>query len=246
MLADAIKHAYDMKYHERKLRMNALQTRERIFNLDTWLESFFEACDLIDSMAKMQSLNIADYESWLGPIIKGYKLTIILDYDGTLVPLEPHPDLAVLPDDIKELLQKLIDCKDIDICLLSGRSLANLKKMIPLKNINLAGSHGMELKLASNEEEECCEQAIIYKSKVGDLAQDLRENVCTYGGWVEEKVFHVTFHWRETNTNYRSIIIQKAKEIVQKHGFQPVNGHFSVEARPPIGWDKGEYESYIL
>ena len=29
---------------------------------------------------------------------------IILDYDGTLVPLEPHPDLAVLPDDIKELL----------------------------------------------------------------------------------------------------------------------------------------------
>lgn len=101
MLADAIKHAYDMKYHERKLRMNALQTRERIFNLDTWLDSFFEACDLIDSMAKMQSLNIADYETWLGPIIKGYKLTIILDYDGTLVPLEPHPDMAVLPDDIK-------------------------------------------------------------------------------------------------------------------------------------------------
>lgn len=108
MLADAIKHAYEMKYHERKLRMNALQTRERIFNLDTWLESFFEACDLIDSMAKMQSLNIGDYESWLGPIIKGYKLTIILDYDGTLVPLEPHPDLAVLPDDIKVRFDKPI------------------------------------------------------------------------------------------------------------------------------------------
>ena len=101
MLADTIKQALDMKYQERKLRMNALQTRERLFNLDTWLESFFEACDLIDSINKMQSLNTSDYESWLGPIIKGYKLTIIIDYDGTLVPIAPHPDLAVLPDDIK-------------------------------------------------------------------------------------------------------------------------------------------------
>lgn len=101
MLADTIKDALEMSYRERKLRMNALQTRERLFNLDTWLNSFFEACDLIDSINKMHSLNIGDYETWLGPIIKGYRLTIILDYDGTLVPLAPHPDLAILPEDVK-------------------------------------------------------------------------------------------------------------------------------------------------
>lgn len=56
MLADTIKNAYDMKYHERKLRMNALQTRERLFNLDTWLESFFEAIDLIDNVKKCNRL----------------------------------------------------------------------------------------------------------------------------------------------------------------------------------------------
>ena len=108
MLADTIKQALEMKYQERKLRMNALQTRERLFNLDTWLESFFEACDLIDSINKMQSIKIDDYESWIGPLIKGYKLTLILDYDGTLVPIVPHPDLAVLPDDIKvELISNI-------------------------------------------------------------------------------------------------------------------------------------------
>ena len=101
MLADTIKYALEMKYQERKLRMNALQTRERLFDLDTWLHSFLEACELVDTMNKMQSLNISDYESWLGPLIKGYKLTIILDYDGTLVPLAPHPDQALLPDDVK-------------------------------------------------------------------------------------------------------------------------------------------------
>lgn len=193
----------------------------------------------------MQSLNISDYETWLGPIIKGYKLTIILDYDGTLVPIEPHPDLAVLPGNIKELLQKLIDCPYIDICILSGRSLENLKNMVSMKNINLAGSHGMELHLANGEEEEC-EQASAFKQKVPELSSDLRENVCAYGGWIEEKKYHVTFHWRDTNNIYRPTMVQKAKEIIQKHGFQALNAHCAVEARPPIGWDKGRGVLNIL
>jgi trehalose 6-phosphate synthase/phosphatase len=221
--------------------MNALRYREKIFNLDTWLDSFFEACDMISTIKKMQSLNIADYETWVGPSIKGYKLAIILDYDGTLVPLCPHPDLAVLTDEVKVLLEKLIQCPDIDICILSGRSLENLKQMIPIKDMNLAGSHGMEIQLAKMPEKECYEQALVFKPKVAELAQDLRDNVCMYGGWVEDKVYHVTFHWRETAINFRPTVIQKAKEIVQKHGFQAINAHCAVEARPPIGWDKGIY-----
>mgnify|MGYP002790656841 CR=1 FL=1 len=104
----------------------------------------------------------------------------------------------------------------------------------------------MEIHLAKDEKPECCEQALIFKSKVAELAQDLKDNVCSYGGWVEEKVYHATFHWRETNTNFRPIMVQKAKEIIQKHGFQALNGHFSVEARPPIGWDKGRGTLHIL
>ena len=96
MLADCIKKALDMSYYERKLRMNALKTRERLFNLDTWIDSFFEACELIgtDSSVAFRALSINDIESWLGPIINGYKLTLILDYDGTLVHLKSHPDLG--------------------------------------------------------------------------------------------------------------------------------------------------------
>ena len=141
ILADCIKKALDMSFHERKLRMNALQNRERLFNLDTWVDSFFEACELIDSndINKMQTLSINDIESWLSPIITGYKVTLILDYDGTLVPLKPHPDLAVMSADVKGYLEQLIAFPEVDVCILSGRSLKNLKEMVNIKNINLAG-----------------------------------------------------------------------------------------------------------
>ncbi|RNA22677.1 alpha-alpha-trehalose-phosphate synthase [UDP-forming] isoform X1 [Brachionus plicatilis] len=245
LIADAIKTAYDMKYYERKLRMNALQTRERLFNLDTWLESFFDAVDMIDNFKKMKSLNVSDYESWLGPILKGYNLSIILDYDGTLVPLQTHPDLAVLPDDVKSLLEKLAECKHIDVTILSGRSMENLKRLIKIKNINLSGSHGMELCLANGLQEEC-EQAVIFRAKIPDLVKELRENVCEHGGWIEEKRYHVTFHWRDTNPSFKQLMIQKATEIVQKYGFQATRAHCAVEARPPIGWDKGRGVYNIL
>ena len=142
ILADGIKKALEMGFQERKLRMNALQNRERLFNLDTWIDSFFEACELIDSndINKMQTLSINDIESWLSPIITGYKVTLILDYDGTLVPLKPHPDLAVLSDEVKGYLEQLIAFPEVDVCILSGRSLKNLKEMVQIKNINLAGN----------------------------------------------------------------------------------------------------------
>jgi trehalose-6-phosphatase len=104
--------------------------------------------------------------------------------------------------------------------------------------LTIAGSHGLELQLAGSRlTEECCgEQSLIYKGKVGALAVELRDQVCTQGGWVEQKIFHVVFHWRDTSINYRPTMIQKAKEIMQKHGFQAIMTHYGVEARPPIGW----------
>jgi trehalose-phosphatase len=104
----------------------------------------------------------------------------------------------------------------------------------------------MEIQLAKREREESCEQALVFKSKVAELVHDLRDNVCSHGGWVEEKIYHATFHWRDTHANFRPSVVHKAKEIIQKHGFQAIDSHFAVEARPPIGWDKGRGTLHIL
>ena len=191
ILGDSIKQALEMNYQERKLRMNALQSRERMFNLETWLDSFFEACESLDNnnMNKMRCITVNDFEKWLGANVKGYELTLILDYDGTLVPIQPHPDLATLSDEVLDLLTRLSNYPEINVCIISGRSLENLRKMVPISSVHLAGSHGMEILMAhATEKEEVCEQGLAFKEKVPALVKELNESgICAQGGWIEEK-----------------------------------------------------------
>lgn len=58
------------------------------------------------------------------------KLALLLDYDGTLAPLAPHPDLALLPIETKQVLEKLANLPDVHISIISGRNVYNVKQMV--------------------------------------------------------------------------------------------------------------------
>lgn len=57
-------------------------------------------------------------------------MALLLDYDGTLAPLAPHPDLALLPNETKNVLQRLANMPDVYISIISGRNVLNVKKMV--------------------------------------------------------------------------------------------------------------------
>lgn len=54
----------------------------------------------------------------------------MLDYDGTLAPIAPHPDLATLPPETKNVLARLSNMSDVYIAIISGRNVDNVKKMV--------------------------------------------------------------------------------------------------------------------
>lgn len=64
--------------------------------------------------------------------IGDHKLALLLDYDGTLAPIAPHPDLAVLPNETKKILERLSNMSDVYITIISGRNVHNVKKMVSL------------------------------------------------------------------------------------------------------------------
>ena len=53
-------------------------------------------------------------------------------------------------------------------------------------------------------------------------------------------------HYRETEEAQRPPFVEEAREAIQQAGFQARDAHCAIEARPPIGWDKGHAVLHIL
>ena len=71
------------------------------------------------------------------------ELAIFLDYDGTLVPLSPMPQLAVPSSKIKNTLAILAEL--CSVAIISGRSRESIHKLLGLDNLIYAGSHGLDI-----------------------------------------------------------------------------------------------------
>ena len=107
--------ALNMPNDEREVRMNALRSREKIHNVEHWMKSFLRAIGtLIEEDGEtelvsntMQPVQVEDFQQYLGSYVGDEAiLSLLLDYDGTLSPLAPHPDLATIPAETKKVLER--------------------------------------------------------------------------------------------------------------------------------------------
>jgi trehalose 6-phosphate synthase/phosphatase len=152
-VADTIHRALTMPLDERELRMTQLRRREQQGDVNFWMDAFLaamgavqgeEECEILSS--KMTPLTLDDFDQYLNHHIDGVcKLSLILDYDGTLAHLASHPDLAIMPAETKRVLERLANMTDVNVAVISGRSLGNVSRMVGIDNITYAGSHGLEI-----------------------------------------------------------------------------------------------------
>ena len=66
------------------------------------------------------------------------------------------------------------------------------------------------------------------------------------GAWTEAKGPTLTYHYRAVPAQNREALIRDARSIINEAGYQARDAHHAVEARPPIGWDKGRAVLHIL
>lgn len=80
-----------------------------------------------------------------GPDVDWRECAAFLDFDGTLAPLENHPDKVALPDRERRLLLELSDRCNGAIAILTGRELENIRQYFKGILVVLSGSHGAEI-----------------------------------------------------------------------------------------------------
>jgi len=159
---------------------------------------------------------------------------LFLDFDGTLVELADTPDAIAVPAGLAPMLERLRKRLDGRLAIVSGRSIADLERHLPLHGIAFSGSHGLELKLADGT-------SLPLSVPLG--LDDVRETVERFaaaadGLLVEEKPAGIALHFRQAPRQAeRADAFMSA--LARRRGFSVQRGNMVVELRPD-GATKGD------
>ncbi|MEM9177442.1 MAG: bifunctional alpha,alpha-trehalose-phosphate synthase (UDP-forming)/trehalose-phosphatase [Myxococcota bacterium] len=241
-VAEALHRALEMQPDEREARMRALQRRERKHDLGEWLDRFIDRAT--QRRPSMRPVARDDFEGWLGAFVGSRPLAVFLDFDGTLAPIASHPSLVKLGDGMRDALERANARTDTDLAIVSGRGLADVRHMVDLEGFVYAGNHGLEITGEGIDAYRHPDLAH-YEDRANELVTTL-EQLDVDGGWVEAKGASLTFHYRAVEAEEHATAAELARAAIREAGFQARDALCAVEARPPIGWDKGHAVLHVL
>jgi len=240
--AEAIHRALTMNEAERASRLTALRRRERKNDLDAWVDGFLSAA--LSAHVGLRPPTDADFDAWLGRFVTDHPVALFLDYDGTLTPLVDHPSKAILTPTMREVVHQLVARPDTDVAIVSGRGLDDVSALVGDDAIIYAGNHGLEL-MGPDLPRFRHQDLDHYKTRTVALAEELAD-LAVSGAWTEQKGATLTFHYRAVDGSKQGHLAEQAHAVITEAGFQARNAHKAVEARPPIGWDKGQAVLHIV
>jgi trehalose 6-phosphate phosphatase len=176
-------------------------------------------------------------------------ILLLTDYDGTLTPIVERPELADLSEDMKILLQFLARQPRFTLGIISGRSMADLKKRVGIGGIIYAGNHGLEIEGPGiNFVNPVAE---IFKPTLGILRRALDRALKTFSGViVENKGLSLSVHYRladKQNTEEIEEVVKRVVNPAEAGGQAKLTyGKMVYEVRPAVPWNKGKVIEHLI
>ena len=169
----------------------------------------------------------------------GTPLSILLDIDGTLAPIAPRPDQAKVPADTCQALERLIEMPDAHVAVVTGRSVQDGRRMVPLKGLGVIGNHGFEV-LGESGEVISEPAALTYLDAIRRAAIALEPLPREVEGVVlEDKQWTLSVHYRLAARPAIARITEKVNSIGTELGLRVTRGKEVIELRPPLDVNKG-------
>jgi len=176
-------------------------------------------------------------------------IMLFLDYDGTLTPIVKTPDEAVIPPKAKGLLQALVKARGCKVAVISGRALADVKKMVGVKGIIYSGNHGLEIegpKIRFGNQ-----VSSWMRSTINDVRKTLGQRLSGIKGVIiEDKKMTVSIHYRLAKPSEALLVKKTVDEIALPYAKRKLikvnHGKKVIEIKPPVKWDKGKIALWLL
>jgi trehalose 6-phosphate phosphatase len=141
------------------------------------------------------------------------RTAVLLDCDGTLLPLRRHPSEVRVPAQVKEVLRRVVDNPKLFVAIVSGRRVRDLKTLLDVKRLRYFGLQGAEWDRGS---------ARISPTTLAALRaakQAARRNLQAWPGiWVEDKGLTFSVHHRQANQAARNAASVVLSGLVQRWG----------------------------
>jgi trehalose 6-phosphate phosphatase len=170
---------------------------------------------------------------------------VLLDVDGVLAPIVARPELSAVPEETLALLGGLLERYRLVACV-SGRSLADVRRLVPLPGLLAAGNHGLELDTGNGPG--LVVEAESWLGRMEAAAELLDHLAAELGGLVERKGATLTVHWREAPDPVRAGAELSVRAIAVAHDIGLVTrpARMAIELRPPLPFDKGSAVRALL
>ena len=181
--------------------------------------------------------------------IEGRDVMLFLDYDGTLAPIAAHPGMARLSPCGKEKLKRLARGKGVQVAIISGRALDELKKQVGIPGLIYAGNHGLEFEGPGirHEHPAALEAKEVIKELVVMLTKVFR---AIPGVWVEYKILTVSIHYRQASPERvdkaRTLLLEAVRPYLNACQIVLSEGKKVWELRPAVPWNKGSVVLWLL
>ena len=171
--------------------------------------------------------------------LSGRPFAALLDIDGTLAPIAPHPSHAVVPDETRRVVSELAALPDTIVVAVSGRAAADASQILRVPGSWTIGNHGFEV-AAPGEAPRPREDVARFGDALAAAAKECREIAAgRQGVLVEDKRWTVSIHYRLADPDTSLAVVSAARQIAAGLGLRATSGRRVIELRPPIDVDKG-------
>ena len=174
---------------------------------------------------------------------------MLVDYDGTLTPIRDIPNLARLDAGTRRMLRRLSRHPAIQLGIISGRALSELRRMVGVPDTVYVGNHGFELEGPGVRF--LHPQARRAAPRLVRIASRLRRVLRRVpGAWVESKRLSLSVHWRavpiKASKQFHRLVREALAPWSRDGRVRVTSGKRVIEIRPPAAWGKGAAVNWLM